>query len=268
MAEMLTYSTVQIKCNYAGNLEGSGTGFIINICENKEKGTCVPILVTNRHVIENSTKISFKLCLADDDGNPIDTQTHEVDAPMILWRKHPVANVDLCCLPLVPILNHVTEQGVKVFYIPLSAGLIPGEDALRNLVALEDVVMIGYPIGVSDTYNNKPVIRRGITAIHPKNDYNGRKETLLDIAAFPGSSGSPVFIFNQGAYPTLDGIEMKSSPRIMLLGVLWGGEEYNAAGVLQFSLLPNIPTPMTKIPANLGIIIKSERIKEFETLFP
>lgn len=33
---------------------------------------------------------------------------------------------------------------------------------------MEDVVMIGYPIGLSDTYNHKPIIRRGITASHPK----------------------------------------------------------------------------------------------------
>lgn len=55
--------------------------------------------------------------------------------------------------------------------------------------------------------------------------------------------------------------------RVYLLGVLYGGHEFNAQGVLQFANLPNTPVPVTRIPINLGIIIKAERILEFEKLF-
>lgn len=60
--------------------------------------------------------------------------------------------------------------------------------------------MIGYPNGLWDSQNNLPIIRRGITATSVKKDYNGKKEFLIDAAVFPGSSGSPVFIFNEGSY--------------------------------------------------------------------
>ena len=268
MAEMLTYSTVQIHCDYPDNVIGSGTGFIINICKNKKEETVVPILVTNRHVIKNSTRISFELCLADDDGNPIDTKTYEVKTSIQFWVEHPDHNVDLCCLPLAQVLKHTTEQGIKLFYIPLEVELIPGEDGLKNLTALEDVVMVGYPKGLEDFHNHKPIIRHGVTATHPKNDFQGKKEILLDIAAFPGSSGSPVFIFNQGAYSTSDGgFRISSRPRVLFLGVLYGGPEFDVNGVLKFSELPSMPIPITRLPVNLGIIIKSERIREFEKLF-
>ena len=55
--------------------------------------------------------------------------------------------------------------------------------------------------------------------------------------------------------------------RLYLLGILYGGHEFKANGVLRFSMLPNIPTPVTNIPINLGIMIKSDRILEFEDMF-
>ena len=74
LSEMITYSTVLIRCQYSDGTTGSGTGFIINLCQETEKGTCVPVLITNNHVVENSIKTVFEFCKADDQGNPIDTE--------------------------------------------------------------------------------------------------------------------------------------------------------------------------------------------------
>ena len=41
---------------------------------------------------------------------------------------------------------------------------------------------------------------------------------MIDAGVFPGSSGSPVFIYNQGSYPTKDGIAIGS--RVLFVGVL------------------------------------------------
>lgn len=54
LSEMITYSTVLIRCQYANGSTGSGTGFIINLCQNEEDNTCVPVLITNNHVVANS----------------------------------------------------------------------------------------------------------------------------------------------------------------------------------------------------------------------
>jgi hypothetical protein len=62
--------------------------------------------------------------------------------------------------------------------------------------------MIGYPKGFWDRVNNLPVVRKGITATPIYIDYNGKKEFLLDIPIFSGSSGSPIVLFNEGSYST------------------------------------------------------------------
>lgn len=264
MSEMITYSTVLIRCKYSNGTSGSGTGFIINLCKNKENNTCIPVLITNNHVVENSIETVFEFCIADTEGNPIDTNPFSFHYKGNAWIHHPDNNVDLCCLLLGEALNRLNKQNIKVFYIPLETNIIPTQNQLNALSAMEDVVMIGYPIGISDIYNHKPVIRKGITSSHPRKDYQGRKETLLDIAAYPGSSGSPIFILNQGAFATQKGISVGN--RVFFLGILYGGHEFSLAGTLHFSTLPNIPVPVTQIPINLGLMIKAERIFEFEEL--
>lgn len=266
LSEQLTYSTVQLLCLDGKGGQSTGTAFIIDICMNEEKQTCVRILVTNKHVIANKKSIIFELCLADDEGKPIDTKTFQAITSDFLWRAHPDPNVDLCCLPLAPILQNAEKQGLKPFFVSLSLEFIPSEESLKKLTALEEVIMVGYPIGLSDTYNHKPIIRKGITATHPKNDYRGKKETLLDIAAFPGSSGSPVFILNLGAYAQGNGINLGT--RFLFMGVMTWIHLFDAKGELRIAELPNMPIPHTGIPTNLGIMIKSERVKEFEKLFP
>ena len=265
LSEMITYSTVLIKCQYTDGSLGSGTGFIINLCKNEEEGTCIPVLVTNNHVVENSIKTVFEFCKADEDDNPIDTEPISFTYEGNSWIHHPDKNVDMCCLLLTEALKKLEENHIKIFCIPLETDLIPTQKVLSELSAMEEVVMVGYPIGLSDTYNHKPIIRKGITASHPKKDYQGKKETLLDIACYPGSSGSPVFVLNQGTYTTINGIAVGN--RIILLGVLYGGHEFNAKGVLQFANLPNAPLPVTRIPINLGLMINAERILGFEKMF-
>lgn len=263
LAEKITYSTVLIRCEYANGTYGSGTGFIINLCKDQKTGTCVPVLITNNHVVENSVKTVFEFCKADDNGNPLDTVPFSITYEGNAWIHHPDKEVDLRCLFLAEALTKLEENNIKIFYIPLDTDIIPTTQDLADLSAIEDVIMVGYPIGLSDTYNHKPIVRRGITSSHPMKDYQGKKETLLDIASYPGSSGSPVFILNQGSYVTPSGICMGT--RLYLLGIHYGGHIFNAQGVLQFSNL-NVPFPITQIPVNLGLIIKSERILEFETM--
>lgn len=265
ISERLTYSTVLIHCEYKNGTFGAGTGFIIDFCENNEKRIAVPVLITNNHVVEDSVKTVFEFCKADHKVNPIDTESIPFTYSGKDWVRHPDADVDLRCLPLGNTLNELSRKGINVFYIPLNTDLIPTEDQLKDFSAMEDVVMIGYPIGLSDKYNHKPIIRRGITSSHPNNNYQGKRETLIDIACYPGSSGSPIFILNQGAYTVANGIAMGN--RLHLLGVLQGGHEFNAKGEVRFSALPGRPTAITSIPINLGIMIKSERILEFENYF-
>lgn len=264
LSEKLTYSTVLIKCQYIDGSSGSGTGFIINLCRDEESQTCVPVLITNNHVVENSVKTVFEFCKADENGNPIDTEPYCLNYNGNMWIPHPDKEVDLCCLPLGNVLSYLQANNINVFFYPLETNMLPNDNQLSECSAMEDVVMVGYPIGLSDTFNHKPIIRKGITSSHPKKDYKGKKETLIDMACFPGSSGSPVFIFHEGSGVFFNGTAIGS--KFYFLGVLYCGPQFDARGVLAFANLPTIPFPVINIPVNLGIIIKSKRILEFENI--
>lgn len=43
LTEKLTYSTVLIQCQYRDGTQGSGTGFIINLCQDQASNQCVPV---------------------------------------------------------------------------------------------------------------------------------------------------------------------------------------------------------------------------------
>ena len=82
--------------------------------------------------------------------------------------------------------------------------------------------MVGYPDGLMDLSSNYPLIRKGITSLHPAITFNkssNKSLGILDISAFPGSSGSPIFVFNEGNYQK-PGQNVEISKKLILLGVL------------------------------------------------
>jgi hypothetical protein len=270
LSEQITYSTVRIECDFA-NGSGTGTGFFFKFLEDKATGQNVPVVITNKHVIEGAIRGRLIFTKASTDNQPLDTQHFPImlDNFEALWRKHPDPTVDLCAMPIAPFLNAAKTQGHSLFYISFDKSLIPTTQQINDLNALEEVLMIGYPNGIWDAINNKPIFRKGITATHPAFNYNGKKEIMIDAACFPGSSGSPVLIFNEGGYRDKKGNMYMGSSRVYLLGALYAGPQYTAQGEIQ---VVNVPTSqqaiaLSRIPNNLGLVIKSERILELEQLF-
>jgi hypothetical protein len=132
---------------------------------------------------------------------------------------------------------------------------------------MEDIIMIGYPNGIWDAKHNLPIIRRGITATHPKLSYNGKPEFLIDAACFPGSSGSPVFLANIGSYVSPDGA-LCAGNRIALLGTLYAGPQHTATGEVVVVEVPTDTRAMaiSTIPNNLGLVIHSSKLLDFEPI--
>lgn len=136
---------------------------------------------------------------------------------------------------------------------------------MNDLTPLEDVVMIGYPNGIWDSSNNMPIIRSGVTATHPKRLYNGKSEFLIDIAAFPGSSGSPVFLFNCGSYLDKNNNTCMGN-RIALLGILYAGIQHQISGEIKIIDIPlgQVPIAFSLMPNNLGIVVSADNINELD----
>ena len=198
------------------------------------------------------------MCTADSEGNPHDMKTIRSTGKISEWIIHPDNNVDLACLPIGAFINNSRENGIIPYYKMFDTSLIPTKKTVDELSAIEDVYVIGYPTGLEDSFNHKPMIRKGITATHPRNNYQGNLDFVIDCPIYPGSSGSPVVLYNRGAIPTNDGIQL--GERLILLGIVYK----TFLSDLIPKEIPTSTTTINKIPNNLGLVIKAERILEFE----
>lgn len=265
VAEQLMQTTVRLECLLQDGKTSTGTGFFFSFKIDDDKS--IPVIVTNKHVIKNSTKGTFVLTKRDDSGAPIvgSYEPVQLDNFEPLWLLHPDPNVDLAVFPIGPLLNGAEQAGKKFFFLPLEETLIPNDEVMKSLGGIEDITMIGYPNGIWDVRNNMPIVRRGITATNPKHDYNGLPLFVIDCACFPGSSGSPVLIFNQGGYMDAQGNMNLGGSRVLLLGVLFAGPQHVAEGEIATIDVPlqQLSISLSKIPNNLGFVVKARKLNDF-----
>jgi len=268
LTEQLQYITVRIEIELNNGEVSTGTGFFFQLC--KSEGKHIPIVVTNAHVIAGGKKGTFKITTATADGLPNELKHLDVliDDVENRFVRHPDDAVDLAVLPIAPLIEEAKKKGEKLFYRSFSKDLIPTKEDELSFTAVEDILMVGYPNGIWDSVNNLPVFRKGITATHPSKEYNGKSEFMIDAACFPGSSGSPVILYNIGSYASKDGGTIIGS-RIKFLGVLYAGPQHTVSGDMQIVQVPtrNIPVAISRIPNNLGNVIKSHKILDFEDVF-
>ena len=89
--------------------------------------TIIPLIVTNKHVVRGMTRGFFRFTKADTGGNPIHKEHFTInyeDNFEKSWYFHPDANVDLCVLPIQPLLNIAEERGCKLKCVKKSKKII------------------------------------------------------------------------------------------------------------------------------------------------
>jgi hypothetical protein len=266
-SEQLAHTTVRLETVNSKGERATGTGFFFSCLQNGD--TSVPVIITNKHVIEGAEWGSFHMTPCDENNDAKHASHFKItlDDFARRWFPHPDPAVDLAAMPIAPLLHEAEKKGTPLFFRTLDKTLLPTQEELDDLGGLDDVVMVGYPTGLWDTVNNMPILRRGVTATHPRFDYEGRSEFIIDAACFPGSSGSPVFLYNQNGWRTRNGNVMMASCRVRLLGVLYAGPQYTATGeirIVNSAPAGHRPVALSNIPINLGCVIKSERLREFD----
>ena len=264
-SEHLMYSTVKLSIG-----SSCATGFFYELDTPKK----TIIVISNRHFAERvdsldkldftkstiSQKTSFSVHL--DNGSNYNIN-EDID-----WILHPTQ--DLAFFNLTAVLSkHVLPPNVKFFVLRVSPKTIPSQQELDNLSALENVVMVGYPSGLHDQVNNFPIFRTGKTASHPAIDYNGQKTALLDVSCVPGSSGSPVFILDEGWVKYKNGAIAQGS-RIYFLGVENSMPTRYSKALYEEITLPNGDKQYNQLvnyviedDIKLGYYIKSSEISGF-----
>lgn len=257
VSEQMMYSTVRLVTSNGS----TGTGFFFNFIFPENK--IVPVIITNKHVVNNNQKEKVEFFLHTKKEDYPDDEKLNI-AFTTEWNFH--KNQDLCFCFVGPLFEQIKKQKQKdIFYIAITEELLWDNKKLEELNAVEEVLMVGYPIGLWDQKNNLPLFRKGITSSHPVVDFNNKNIGAVDIACFPGSSGSPIFILNENGYTDKKGNNYLGGKRLIFLGVLYQGPQVTAKGEL---IIENIPThqklsSFTPMMINLGYYIKATEILEF-----
>ncbi|MBS3936066.1 MAG: trypsin-like peptidase domain-containing protein [Sulfuritalea sp.] len=256
IAKRLLFSTVRVDTVLEDGSQGTGTAFVFDCMHNGKPHSFV---VTNRHLAEN-VRTGALIFTRKRDGQPMVGRGFRLDIEDFsqAWFYHPDASVDLAVLPLRPLEAHIREQGGEIFYQAIDGRLIPDGATVTNLDALEQVIFVGYPSGVWDKANLMPILRRGTTATPVFLDFEARPEFLVDAAVYPGSSGSPVFLYDSDTIA-----QRGAARRFLFLGVVaavFFKEESNH--------LVSAPIPASQQTAvyssemiDLGLVIKSSQVR-------
>jgi len=56
ITEQLSYATVRIECEYNNGGLGTGTGYFFIFKDDKASNTHIPVVITNKHVINGAFK--------------------------------------------------------------------------------------------------------------------------------------------------------------------------------------------------------------------
>ena len=189
-----------------------GTGFLIIRRISEKKGKV--FLVTNKHVVgldpekrDEARFLTLYVNSRDEKGKVTGTS---LQAPLVenghkLWRQHPDPNVDVLAVDVTSMINshpHLQNQGADYSFFATPEVL-----KKEQITEGDEVLVLGYPLGLFHARIHSPLVRQGIIAtkigtpiqIRFRNSSGEWKRVeipgfLVDAAILPGSSGSPVVL--------------------------------------------------------------------------
>ena len=218
----------------------------------------LPFIVTNKHVVEGATNLILNFIACKDGTNEPALGTVEdytINDPAAAWVGHPDEDVDVAVLPAAGILDAIHDR-ICIRAIPTTQ--MPSEGDGIYIDVVEEITFIGYPNGHRDPAHLTPIVRRGISATPIELPFGGKPAFLVDGSVFAGSSGSPVFLLNEGFYRAGPS-EVAAGNRLVLVGVV-------AATVLRETLLPVVvghgPHVRLAQELNLGVVYNWHAIEQ------
>jgi hypothetical protein len=278
-SEYMLFSTVRIETTGVADKEtgkikkGTATGFLYRFRENGEDKS---LLVTNRHVFEDASKatLNFQLC-KEHNGKLVPAgadYAHEISNIDACVVNHPLDDIDLCAISVEPIEEEARIKGKEIYTAFIESSMLPSQGSLELMPVIQDVFMYGYPIGLWDKFNNLPIVRKGVLSSHPALDFCGQPKGAVDIASFPGSSGSPIFILSDGGPISDKHGNVWANRRICIfLGIQSERARMRDDGTFDMAAIPVQHQPVEDkgmLPIHLGYYIKSSQIKALAQAMP
>lgn len=259
-SQRLFFCTTRIEAESSDGKESStGTGFIWRYNARTNEGLL--FIVTCRHVVNGFPRATFSF-VEDKESKPNFGHKCQVtvDGLTNLVFYDPDPSIDIALIPFGPILHYFREEGETPHFHAFSKELVPDEESANNLDAIQPVVFVGYPNGMRDEKNLLPIARRGFTATPYAVDFNGLPLFLVDANVFPGSSGSPVVVSDEGAFNTERGYSI--GRRAFFLGLVSSAYFQPVEGEIQFKPIPSqyVPTYKEQRFLNIGGVIKAKAL--------
>lgn len=264
-----TYATLLIKNDWGEDC----TGFLVGRKVSDAYDYKI-FLVSNKHTLpkepnlrEKTGEITLHCNIQGPDiatiGKAVTLPLHFDDGGRI-WREHADRDVDVMAFDVTSLIVDNPQMQWR-FAAYSDFGDKDKLEALDITIA-EDILVVGYPSGLTQGTANLPLVRSGIIATRIGEQFkdeieeNGvtRRRTirgfLIDGATIPGSGGSPV-VLKPSAIRVLKGaIHGNVSPPVLLLGII---AETKYAPVSKY----------IKSFAGLGVAFDAETIKETIELF-
>jgi len=259
LAEQLMFVTVRLEGRTL-NGTSTGTGFFFQYNNHL-------FLITNKHVIKDVTAGTFSVLQATstlDEKEPILGSSVPISFSETNFSGHPDPEIDITVADVTSTVISLMNSGSPLYYKNVDERLIPKKEDYEKFIGpMEEIVFIGYPSGIYDSKNNLPVIRRGITASPCYYDFEGKKTFLIDASVFPGSSGSPVFIYYAGTYPDKAGKAYLGN-RLYFLGIIARVYQRQEKGVIKVIDIPTTQALGVEVEQmiDLGIVFKASSIIE------
>lgn len=224
---------------------GTATGFFY------VKGDAL-YFVTNRHIVLNEKKgikpdsLRLKLHV---DANDL---TKNQDLNIKLYSKGK---------PLWHVHENYKKEGIDIAVLKLNRDTIQKKYLIKALSADrflpkkyplppgQDVFVLGYPRGVSDTKHNLPLARNAMVSSTHGVPFRGQPYFLIDAVLHPGMSGSPVFTKPSNTWVDDKGtVHFKTGNPTYFLGI--------------HSATVNVPLPSGQEPLGLGTVWYADLIEE------
>jgi len=273
----LVRNTVRLLAGPTPDLMTStGTGFFYQVIHPVTNAAKV-LMITNKHVVRGAEFVRFVLssapALSDLDAEHQPKSRSDDEFAVSLAGNlilHPEVDTDLCAIDVTMQYGLLLNSGRQIRAMNLDWSWVIEDTDRIALRDIEQVLVIGYPSGLWDSHNNMPIARRGITATHALARYQGKTNFLVDVAAFQGSSGSPVFLYESPWFRQPDG-SCSPGTKVAFIGVVWGVVERTVTGELQAVEMPSAVTqvPVMQSPMNLAIALHADAVRDFdEIVFP
>jgi S1-C subfamily serine protease len=214
LQKTLALVTVPIRIFCDQSQIATATGFFYGTADRSQL-----FLITNRHVVIQEPQPGQSEPRLYPDHLVLRLHTNDKDLKQSEDLSVPLyANKQKLWREIDPSIDVVAIDVKSIVTAPkYDIGLFARENLLPSDIAVsigDALVIIGYPLGLSDTLFNLPIAREGTVASTFPVPFLGKRFFLVDAKLHPGTSGSPVItrpsqFFLKGGVPkfaTKDGV--------------------------------------------------------------